>query len=343
MPSSADKQAAAESGPAEAAWQRFWRIVIATALAGAVAIAALNALVDPTGAVHARWPDAPILCAEGPRGDIWVAATLPVRLDPPAVLVAGTSRVAVGIDQALLDQLADGRTARIVGLAGARMAELARWLIPLVDRADAPQRLILGLDYAMFAGIDRRAGATPPAGPGAIWMRALLHPDATLASLNALVSPDDCALSRGNRSGGDRGRSIAAAAAARGWDAVRTDAAGAPAARLRQTDAAALPDAEDMAALDAVLTVARARGIAVAVLLPPVHPVQRAALTATGHGSAFRRWHDHLSGLARSGTVALTDLGAAVDDDRLIDDLSRPGFLDPIHFTPALLRRLINK
>ena len=115
MPSSADKQAAAESGPAEAVWQRFWRIVIATALAGAVAIAALNALVDPTGAVHARWPDAPALCAEGPRGDIWVAATLPVRLDPPAVLVAGTSRVAVGIDQALLDQLADGRTARIVG------------------------------------------------------------------------------------------------------------------------------------------------------------------------------------------------------------------------------------
>jgi hypothetical protein len=324
-------------------WRPFWITLLLTVLGGGIATVVLNALVDPTGAVHAAWPDAPRICEPGPRGDVWLAATLPVRLDPPDLLVAGTSHMSVGMDQALVNRLANGGKARIIGLVGSRMTELARWIVPLIDRPEAPERLILGVDYSMFSGVDRRPGARPPEGLTGLWTRILLHPNATKASLGAIGSQKDCALSRSDEAGGDRGRSIMAAAADVGWETYRRRADMTLMHRLSLIDATRMPGIEDVAALDAVLAMARARGTAVTLLVPPRHPALREAYVALNQTGGISRFLDLLADRARADGVDVLDLSAADIPTRMVEHTTEPGFLDIIHFTPPLLAPLINK
>lgn len=337
----ARKPATADDDPLR--WRPFWVTLLVTVLGGGIVTAGMNALVDPTGAVHATWPDAPRVCAPGPRGDVWIAATLPVWINPPNLLVAGTSHMSVGMNQALVADLAGGRDARIVGLVGSRMTELANWIVPLIDRPEAPERLILGVDYSMFSGIDRRTSAMPPEGLVGLWTRALLHPNATWASLKAIVSHKDCALSRSDDAGGDRGRSIISAATDIGWEAYRRNVDATLMHRLTQIDAATMPEADDVAALDAVLAVAHARGTVVTLLVPPKHPVLREIYVALDQTQGIGRFLNLLDDRARAEGVDLLDLSTADIPDRMVERTTDAGFLDIIHFTPPVLAPLINK
>ena len=167
-----------------------WRAAMAAG-AGALAIAIMNAAVDPLNLFQR---DAPswLGCAPGFRIDEPYALGLAVKSRRPEVILTGTSRVRGGQEAGDPALSAAGAHAFNFGLAAASMSTIERHVGFATDEY-APAALVVGLSLGSFLppfpGSDT---ATEPVTRLRAWVRNLLSSTATEKSIASVVDVRRC-------------------------------------------------------------------------------------------------------------------------------------------------------
>lgn len=155
-------------------------IVASLLLAG---VALINASIDPMG-VWRIWSVAGINAERVKRGagGSRVAKSLELWLRPYETILAGTSRVEVGLDPAS-PSLA-GRRAYNTGLSGTNMAEIER-VARFVLKHNPPGDIVIGLDFLAFSARRGMSSDFDASGFSGAWMPLVLA--RSLVGAGALV------------------------------------------------------------------------------------------------------------------------------------------------------------
>jgi hypothetical protein len=230
-----------------------------------------------------------------------------------AILIAGNSRVGVGIDPAS-GSWRDGGAAYNLGLAGNGLSSVAA-AVTTIAKARQPVFVYFGLDFLDFrlTAADRAAGFPASPEPGVQhprdYLELLLSLDATGDSLATLAEQRRSNAVDLRPDGYNSLAEFNDTVAAEGHYALFQQREGENVARLLANGESYGGGADDMAntRLSAFLHDMRARKVDVVLFTYPYHAELLAAFDAAGLWPEFERWKRDLADIASAAGVPLWD------------------------------------
>lgn len=334
----------------------FLGLFVGLTLAGLVAVAGLDLLVDPYG-LYGVWARAGVNAQKPEEAfhDRMVRAHAVRRVRPDAVLL-GTSRTQVGLEPGAPALAAHAVRPLNLGLSGGTPQEALR-LLQHASALGEVRLAVVGLDVVGFnayalpnpehsearLAVDAD-GRAQPLSFAADWAATLLSFEAVRATKRTLTRQAEGSYFYPN--GRRRERTLQERIVAQGG--MRATMQWSEDFYLGEYQCFALRRREDgrapgLEALEALLRLGRARGIRTVLFFSPTHARAQLALEAAGHGPAFLAWKRAVVALAHAHGAELWDFGGA-DPRYTAEPVPPPGdaasrmawYWESSHYTAAL-------